>query len=89
MFVKGSGSLTVSPNPIDDLLSIHLNLPVSSEIKLVLYDAAGKKLTTLYNGPSDAGLKIFSFKLPYLSKGVYILDAVSESFNKKVKFIRQ
>jgi len=84
-----NGSLTVSPNPIDDLLSIHLNLPVSSEIKLVLYDAAGKKLTTLYNGPSDAGLKIFSFKLPYLSKGVYILDAVSESFNKKVKFIRQ
>ena len=84
-----NGSMTVSPNPIDDLLSIQLNLPASAEITLILYDAAGKKLSTLYQGASDAGFKNLSFRLPYLSKGVYIIGATSESLNKRVKFIRQ
>ena len=84
-----NGSMSVSPNPIEDVLSIHLNLPASSEITLVLYDATGKKLTTLYQGTTDAGFKNFSFKLPYLSKGVYIIGATSESLNKILKFIRQ
>jgi PKD repeat protein len=79
----------ISPNPINETLMLQLYFPESGDLALTIYDVSGKKLSTLFNHTIDAGFQKLNFDLPYLSKGVYLLQVTSSNFNQQIKFIKQ
>ncbi len=59
------------PNPFGGTGHIDFTAPVSSEIKIDLYDVMGKKVGTLHEGVSDGTLKTIEVSSSNLTKGVY------------------
>jgi hypothetical protein len=45
------------PNPFNPYTQIRYSLPVSSNVKVVVYNMLGSKVRTLYNGNQDAGYR--------------------------------
>lgn len=48
-------ALEVHPNPFTNRASVSFALPHPGSVKLKVYDAAGRLVTTLFNGTQDAG----------------------------------
>jgi hypothetical protein len=59
------------PNPAGGLTSIDYFLPESSQVKLTLFDATGRKIKDLINRPEGAGKHTFIFDTSLLPSGVY------------------
>jgi len=47
----------IKPNPFADNTTIQLALPVTGNVNLAIYDAAGNHVRTLINGRIDAGVQ--------------------------------
>ena len=45
------------PNPFNPATTIYYLLPEPSQLQLTVYDLAGRTVTTLINGPTDAGYR--------------------------------
>jgi len=75
----------VYPNPFNSTTRIHFDVPTSSKVKIIVYDALGRKVATLadknfqagsyhieWNGNNASGMKV--------SSGVYFISMRSPSF---------
>ncbi|MBK8490244.1 MAG: T9SS type A sorting domain-containing protein [Saprospirales bacterium] len=67
-----SFSFRVGPNPSDGMLEAYLSLPEAMEVKLELFDMAGKRLQPLFEGTLEAGEQRISKQLE-VPAGVYLL----------------
>ncbi|GBE30694.1 hypothetical protein BMS3Bbin04_01730 [bacterium BMS3Bbin04] len=67
------------PNPFNPSTSISLNLGVSSQLTVVVYDVQGREIATLANGHFQAGQHSFSWVAQGLASGVYFLRATAGS----------
>jgi len=73
------------PNPFNPSTKIQFSLPVSSEVKIVLYDMLGRELKELFNGQAETGLHEIILDGSNLSSGVYLVRMFSENLHKTLK----
>jgi hypothetical protein len=59
------------PNPFNPTTTIDFGLPKRSEVKLVVYDLAGRIVTELVAGTLNAGYHSINFDAVHLASGVY------------------
>ena len=66
------------PNPFNPVTNIRLDIPRSSHIKLTIYDALGREVTSLANEKFSAGSYSVSFNGNELQSGVYFYRLSSD-----------
>jgi hypothetical protein len=60
------------PNPAADKTTIVFSLPAASDASVAVYDVAGRKVATAFEGPASAGENVVTVALAGLTPGVYI-----------------
>ena len=60
------------PNPFNPTTAVRYQLPVVSEVKLVVYDVLGREVTVLVNERRNAGVHEVKFDAAGLSSGMYV-----------------
>jgi flagellar hook assembly protein FlgD len=83
------------PNPFGDGTSISYGLPFASEVRLSVFDVAGKKMRTLADGTQPAGRYSLAWdgsdgKGRRLANGVYFvrMKTPTSQFEGKVTLLR-
>ncbi len=80
------------PNPFNPSTKLVYNLPLSSRIRIVVYDMYGKQIRTLINGRKSAGQQTVTWdgkdeKGRAVSSGHYIIRMDAENYSKTRKVI--
>ena len=65
----------VYPNPFNSTTTLSVSLPVSSDLKLSVYNIVGQEVTVLTNGNYSEGYHQFTFNADGLSSGIYFIQA--------------
>ncbi len=68
------------PNPFNPSTVISFQLPVSSSVKLAVFDMLGRKIATLVDGKSPAGLQEVTFNAQGLASGMYFYRLETNGF---------
>lgn len=68
------------PNPFNPTTNIKFGLPVSGNVKLVVFDILGREVATLVNEFKSAGEYVADFDASAFSSGVYFYRLESGSF---------
>ena len=78
------------PNPFNPSTTIKFSIPSASNVKLVVYDAAGQVVNELVNAELGAGNYNYSFNAVNLASGVYFykLEAGEFSAVKKMLLVK-
>jgi uncharacterized repeat protein (TIGR01451 family) len=78
------------PNPFNPSTQITYQLPVQSDVRLQVFDMAGRQVATLVSESVNAGTHTVSFDATNLSSGVYMyrLQAGSTILTKKLTLIK-
>jgi len=78
------------PNPFNPVTQIKYQIPVSSAVKIVIYDILGKDVMTLVNETKEAGYHSVDLNGADLASGVYFyrIDAGSFSDVKKIMLVK-
>jgi surface protein/predicted outer membrane repeat protein len=78
------------PNPFNPTTVISYELPQSADVRLEVYDIAGRQVATLVNGQVAAGRHRVNFNASNLSSGVYLyrLEAGSQVMTKKLTILK-
>ena len=101
-FVRGEGTATESgafsrgrldqnrPNPFSGSTSIQFELDRASTVTLRVFDAMGRQVATLANGPLAAGPHAFRFDAGSLASGVYVytLNVEGEVSSRRMMVVR-
>jgi Secretion system C-terminal sorting domain len=70
-------ALTAYPNPFNASTTISLELPTSADLRLSVYNIAGREVAVLQDGYINAGVYQFSFDAGSLASGIYFVDMVT------------
>lgn len=73
------------PNPFNPSTKIDYELPIVSNVKIIVYDALGREIKTIINEKQKAGNYTIEFDAKNLSSGIYFYRLVTES--KGTEFI--
>ncbi len=78
------------PNPFNPVTSIRFSLPVKSDVKLEIFDLAGRKIYDIVDGIFEAGEHQVEFRADNLASGIYIYRLKANNFidSKKMILIR-
>ncbi len=78
------------PNPFNPTTNIKFSLPMSSNVKLIVYDMLGKSVATLVNESKTAGTYEVKFNASNLSSGIYFYRIITPGFSitKKLLFMK-
>ena len=78
------------PNPFNPSTSISFNIPESYDVSVDVYDLAGAKVATVYNGMMEAGNHNMTFDASDLASGTYVykLTAGEFSVSKKMTLVK-
>lgn len=85
-----SGNFTLSqnyPNPFNPTTTISYQLPVTSNVKLKVYDILGREVATLVNEEKPAGSYEVEFNGSGLSSGIYFYQLKAGNFIQTKKFV--
>ncbi len=75
------------PNPFNPNTIINFSIPKEELVKLVVYDATGRKVQELINGIISAGDHSVLFNAPNIASGIYFYQLKTEHFTKTKKLI--
>lgn len=75
------------PNPFNPETKISFSLPQSGMATLKIYDALGREVAELVNGPMEKGAHTVDFSGKKLSSGVYIYRLQSGNFTESKKMM--
>lgn len=75
------------PNPFNPQTVIKFNLPVRSEVLLIVYDIRGREVQTLVNGKLKAGIYKINFNRSSLSSGIYFYKIKANEFSETKRMI--
>lgn len=75
------------PNPFNPSTNINFTMPKAGNVKIVLFNALGQEVATLFNGNKDAGFHTVQFNANGLPSGIYFYQMTSEGFNQVRKMI--
>jgi len=71
------GALSVTPNPLKGRGELSCALECPAELRVQLYDPAGRVVRTFFEGCRPAGRQLFSIDLSGVAPGVYFIRAVT------------
>ena len=75
------------PNPFNPVTNIKFSIPVSGNVKLVLFDILGRVVKTLVNDVKPAGNYVVDFNASELSSGAYFYRLESGGFTETKKML--
>jgi len=75
------------PNPFNPVTTINYNLPLKSQVELVVYNTLGEKVIQLVNGEKEAGSYSVKLNANSLSSGIYFYKLQAGDFIKTKKMI--
>ncbi|MCK4251072.1 T9SS type A sorting domain-containing protein, partial [candidate division WOR-3 bacterium] len=86
----GHLTLSVYPNPVKKFIGIEYNLPAKTDIKLSIFDVAGRLIKNIVSENQESGIFHKSFDITNLSQGVYFirLNTRDKSLVEKVIFLK-
>jgi hypothetical protein len=78
------------PNPFNPATVVSYQLPVVSDVKVMVYDLLGREVATLVHGKQPAGLHSTTFDAKGLASGVYFYRITAGNFVsvKKMMLLR-
>ena len=68
------------PNPFNPSTTISFDLPQSSDVKLIVYDLLGRKVSEIFKGNMNAGHHETKFNASKLSSGIYFYKLEAGGF---------
>lgn len=71
--VRNAFDLAVTPNPAVSAASVTFNLPESSDASVEVYDALGRRVATLANGPLASGEHTLTWDAAQSAPGLYVV----------------
>ncbi len=69
-------AVSVAPNPTRNVGTITIELPEAGDVRALVYDALGRRVADLVDGPLAAGTHTFAFDPSGLAPGVYVVRAM-------------
>ncbi|MCU7493054.1 MAG: right-handed parallel beta-helix repeat-containing protein [Bacteroidota bacterium] len=75
------------PNPFNPTTTIRYSVPVSSNVKLMVYDMLGNEVASLVNEVKPAGSYEVRFDASSLPSGVYVYTIQTEHFRSSKKLL--
>ena len=75
------------PNPFNPTTKIKFDIPKSSDIKIIIFDAVGREVNNISKNNLTAGSYEYEFNGENLSSGIYYLKLQTRDFSKSVKMI--
>ena len=75
------------PNPYNNSTKISYEIPVQSNVSIILYDALGREVATLVNEVNPGGKHQFSFVENNLVSGVYFYTLRAGNYSQTKKMI--
>ncbi len=72
----------VYPNPFNAQTMIHFDLPINSNVKLVVYNILGEEVVELFDQPMKAGYHSQVVNLKEVSSGLYFCGIETENFRQ-------
>jgi endonuclease/exonuclease/phosphatase family metal-dependent hydrolase len=75
------------PNPFNPTTTIKFEVPVTTDVKLVLYDLLGREIKVLYEGEARAGATEVSVSAEELNSGIYFYRLSTASYSSSKKLI--
>lgn len=72
--------LAATPNPMQSSATIGLRLATGETVRVALYDALGRRVAVLHDGPLAAGMTEFRIDRAGLAAGVYVYRADGSTF---------
>ncbi len=82
------------PNPFNPSTKIDYELPLFSNVKIIVYDALGREIKTIIDEKQKAGNYTIEFDAKNLSSGIYFYRLVTESkgmeliITKKMTYVK-
>lgn len=65
------------PNPFNSSTNIEIDVKQTSDIRITIFDAMGRRMTTLHDGPMNAGSHFFTWIADNAASGIYLVTAES------------
>lgn len=75
------------PNPFNPSTQIKFGLPQNSDVRLTVYDAVGKEVTTLINERLSAGYHVYTWNAINSASGIYFYQIQTNSFVQVKKMV--
>jgi hypothetical protein len=75
------------PNPFNPVTNIKFSVPKTGEVKLTIYDAAGREIVVLFNGELSAGTYNYDFDASQLASGIYFYKLESNDYTQTKKMV--
>lgn len=90
VFIEGPAEFNLSqnyPNPFNPSTKVKYSVPVSSTVKLTLFDVLGKEIARIFEGELEAGEyeTAISADAFTLSSGIYFIKLETAGFQKSIK----
>ena len=82
-------SIDLYPNPAQSTTTLSYNLTSSSNVTLNIFDMNGRLISSLNKGRQGAGLHTQEISLSSLSKGVYMIQIITNNATQSSKLIVQ
>lgn len=81
--------LSLYPNPVNDMVTINLTSEEAGEINVVLVNALGQEISTVYNGNVSQGETQFTHDVQDLPSGVYFVRIVNVNGDSEtIRFVK-
>lgn len=75
------------PNPFNPTTTIRFDLPKASQVEIAVFNIAGQKVATIFEGQKTAGSHSVEFDGSELSSGIYFYRMVGEGFADVKKMV--
>ena len=83
----GAAALTVSPNPVTTAASVRLALRSQANVRVAAYDALGREVFLLHDGPIAEGATSLPLATSGWPPGVYVLRATAAAWSSTVRLV--
>ena len=75
------------PNPFNPTTKIKFSIPISGNVKIIIFDPLGKEIQILLNEYKSIGSYEIDFNSSLLSSGIYFYQLISGKYSKTKKMI--
>ena len=75
------------PNPFNSSVTIQYNLPVDTEVQVLIYNVRGQLVNKLVNSYETSGQKQVVWNAKKLENGIYFCKIITEKYNENLKLL--
>lgn len=75
------------PNPFNQVTEIYYSIPITTQVKIIVYDIEGKEISILFNGQQKAGKHKVKWDATKVASGIYFYRMITNHFTATKKMI--